>query len=227
MYDAVTGTARPRIQTATAERITVPGERSRRQSNDQAGRLQTESRQRDDADDDAGDGGGGEHGQHVLAARRERLDRARRRQPRLPRHQETHADGRDDGPEDRAERREADHHQDGDENERNEVQDNQDALIVRPAVTCWSSSMTSAPCRIPDPPRPHPCRIPFDHQSDRQVVQDGRHRRHDEHLQIRDAQVLGDEECRGAERRWRQECADAGCGEHARRPLRLRSRRGA
>ena len=82
MYDAVTGTASPRIQTASADEHDRQRQRPAGQADDEAGGLEAEAGQRHDADDDAGDGGGREHGQHVLAAADERVDQPPRRQPR-------------------------------------------------------------------------------------------------------------------------------------------------
>ena len=56
--------------------------------------------------------------------------------------------------------------------------------------------------------------FPLNHQENRQVIEDGRDRRHDQDLQVGDLQELGDQERGGAERRRRQQRADARRRQH-------------
>lgn len=57
--------------------------------------------------------------------------------------------------------------------------------------------------------------VDLDGEEDAEVVQQGRDDRPDEDLDVGDAEVLGDDEGRGAHRRRREDRADAGGGEHA------------
>ncbi len=66
---------------------------------------------------------------------------------------------------------------------------------------------------------PEPARVDLDGQDDAEVVQDRRNRGPQQNLQVGHVDVLGDDERGGAQRRRRQDRADAGRGEHAARLL--------
>ena len=58
-------------------------------------------------------------------------------------------------------------------------------------------------------------RIDFHHQEEGEIEQHGRDHRHQQHIEVRDLQELGDQESSRAQHRWRNDRPQATCGEQA------------
>ena len=108
------------------------------------------------------------------------------------------SEGRHRGPEHRQHRREAHQHEDDDRDQRQEVEP------VAPRV--------EAPERLGslDGDRAHAelARVDLDHDEEREVVEPGRDRRHQDHVEVGDLQELGDQERRRAQHRRRDDRAE-------------------
>ena len=111
---------------------------------------------------------------------------------------EAERDGGDDRVEHRAERRHPERQHDRQEDERQEV------------VALPPRQFPERRQRDIDGAGAEPARVGFDHQEDGEEIEQRRDRRHDEHLQVRDLQELGDDERRGAQRRRTDDRADPG-----------------
>ncbi len=192
MYEAVTGTARPKHPHGQRGIDHGQEEMAAGERDDQPGNLEPKAGQRHDADDDACGCRRGADPKNSAGAALEGAEETPRRQRALAA-QEAQRHGEHGGPEDGAECRRARDHEDGNRDERGEV-----VAVAAEERRCRPDVGNLAA-------RSHPSRISLDHQQDRQVVEHRRDARHHQDLQVRDLEELGDEECCRTERRRRDE----------------------
>jgi hypothetical protein len=189
------------MRTATALKIAVSASEPPAAST-QARQLEPEPGERHDRDDDPGRRRGRRDREHAAGAGHERSPRLARAHPVAPveeRHQEREHGRVEHG----AERRHPDREQHDDRDQRREV--------VAPA----GEQLPEARRLERQAAHPEAPRVGLDRQQHAEVVEDRRHDRVEEHLEVALLQELGDDERGGAERRRRQDRADAGGGEHA------------
>ena len=120
MYDAVTGTASPRSQTAMRRIHDREKQLPSSQRHDDAGHFQSESGQRHHADDDPGGGRRRRDAEHSDRAGLQRRQQPRRRQAGFP-PKVAQTNGEHRCPEDGTERRHARDHEDRNRHQRGEV----------------------------------------------------------------------------------------------------------
>ena len=154
---------------------------------------------RDDGDDDARGGGRRGDREHAARAGHERVPDLARAHP-VAAVEEAQRERDHGGDDHRAERAEADREQDDDQHQAREV--------VAPA----GEQLEHARRLEVEALDVVAARVGLDRQQDADVVEDRRHERVDEHLQVADLEDLGDDERGGAERRRGEDRADAGRG---------------
>ena len=165
--------------------------------------LQAKAGQSDDADDDAGARASGCGIQCADRAVSQRTLQLRRHQCSVLA-QEAEQERCDDRIEHRQCRRVADHHEDHDGDERDEVE----------AVALGHCAERHLRCEV-DVTRMEALGVEFDHDQQREIIETGRDGGHPDHVEIADLEKLRDQERRSAQHWRRQDGAEPARGEKA------------
>ena len=219
MYEAVTGTARPTIQTTSEVKIAVSSSEPRGVVDDDRAELEAEAGERDDADDDAGAGAGRADVEHADRAAFHRLGEARVEHVLLGRAAAAEEVVRKSAVSGRsmlvASATTVAQNTDstGENPQQHEGDDRDQREEVEPVA------LAQVPDRVDalegDVAHAELAGVDLDHQEQRQVEQQRRDARHQQHVEVRDLQELGDQERRGAEHRRRDDRAEPARGEQA------------